>query len=184
MISKRCDMIPVIEDIPKHFLYPCRIFVHPDAHLVRTLLGSCVSVCLWDQKLACGGMNHYMLPLWNGDGLATPKYGNIAIENLLERMILMGCNKKDLVAKVFGGAQMAIGDSGCFSVGERNITLAREHLSRHKVPIIAMETGGDRGFKIIFHTRKGIVRVSRLKRHVFDQPMLPDGRLRPLIPVP
>jgi chemotaxis protein CheD len=155
-------MIQASMDIPKYFLSPCMIFAHPEAHLVHTLLGSCVAVCLWDQKRACGGMNHYMLPLWNGEGLATPRYGNIAIENLLERMLRMGCNKKDLMAKVFGGARVAMGDAAFFSVGERNILVAREHLNAHRIPIAAMETGGDRGFKIIFNTRQGLVLVKRL----------------------
>jgi chemotaxis protein CheD len=176
-------MNPVAEAIPKHFLYPCRIFVHQEAYYVHTLLGSCVSVCLCDQKRACGGMNHYMLPLWNGEGLATPKYGNIAIENLVERMLSLGCNKKDLVAKVFGGANVTWIDSGPYNVGERNIIVANERLGHHKIPIIAMETGGDRGFKVIFHTRKGLVYVKRLTRNGSGQPPLPDGR-PPLIPEP
>lgn len=129
--------------------------------MVHTVLGSCVSVCLWDRRLACGGMNHFMLPLWNGEGLATPKYGNIAIENLLEQMLFMGCRKEDLVAKVFGGANVMRGDPDFFNVGERNIIVAREHLGRHRIPVVGMEVGGNIGFKVIFNTQNGIVRVGR-----------------------
>ena len=65
---------------------------------VTTILGSCVAVCFWDRYLGIGGINHYMLPTWNGMELASPKYGNIAIERLLERMEQLGAQKKNLVA--------------------------------------------------------------------------------------
>ena len=56
-------------------------------HYIRFMCG----VCLYDPVIRVGGINHYMLPLWNGQGLASPKYGNIAIEKLLEKMISLGC---------------------------------------------------------------------------------------------
>jgi len=63
-----------------HFLYPAALFASRTPHMVTTILGSCVAICLYDPILKFGGINHYMLPLWNGQGLASPKYGNIAIE--------------------------------------------------------------------------------------------------------
>lgn len=119
-ISKKNDMIQASMDIPK-FSVPLHDLRPPRAHLVHTLLGSCVSVCLWDQKRACRGMNHYMLPLWNGEGLATPRYGNIAIENLLEKDVSFGLQQKDLVAKVFEGIGWPWGMEG-FSVWESGIS--------------------------------------------------------------
>jgi len=47
-----------------------------------------------------------MLPLWNGEGLASPKYGNIAIEKLIERMLYLGSRKANLQAKIFGGGEV------------------------------------------------------------------------------
>ena len=91
------------ETINKHFLFPGTIFADPGEFQISTVLGSCVALCLWDSVAKIGGMNHYMLPFWNGEGLATPKYGNIAIEKLLSRMLRLGCRKENLVAKIFGG---------------------------------------------------------------------------------
>ena len=68
-------------DTPKHYLYPSALFVKKEGHMVTTVLGSCVAVCLYDKVMGIGGINHYMLPFWNGNELASPKYGNIAIEN-------------------------------------------------------------------------------------------------------
>src|SRR5882672_3688240 len=87
-----------------HFLYQATLFVGRGPARIQTLLGSCVSVCLYDTVQNFGGINHYMLPVWTGDGLATPKYGNIAIEKLIEGMTSLGANKKNLVAKLFGGS--------------------------------------------------------------------------------
>lgn len=150
-----------LAELPKHFLWPCTLFAHRQEHVVSTTLGSCISVCLWDRRLRCGGINHFMLPLWNGEGLPTPKYGNIAIENLLERMLLLGCRPEGLVAKIFGGAKVMEGGSNIFNVGERNIAVTIEHLERRRIPLVAMDVGGEGGMKIQFNTGSGMVRLWR-----------------------
>ena len=72
------------EEINKHYLYPSALFAEKERYMVDTILGSCVAVCLFDSVKKIGGINHYMLPLWNGNGLASPKFGNIATEKLIE----------------------------------------------------------------------------------------------------
>jgi chemotaxis protein CheD len=57
-----------------HFLYPAALFASSQPYVINTILGSCVAVCLWDPVYKVGGMAHYMLPLWNGEGLASPKW--------------------------------------------------------------------------------------------------------------
>ena len=141
---------------------PCMLMASRDELEIMTLLGSCVAVCLWDPRLAFGGMNHYMLPLWNGEGLPTPKYGNVAIEKLIARMLEFGCRKEQLVAKCFGGANVLGDTSGRMLVGERNIAVAEEVLGNHRIPIVAQDMGGLRGMKILFNTRTGVVLAGRL----------------------
>ena len=85
---------------------------------MTTVLGSCVSICLWDAHARVGGINHYLLPLWNGEGLPTPKYGNIAIERLIDKVRGLGGGKK-LVAKVFGGSALWETADGLLAVGRR-----------------------------------------------------------------
>jgi chemotaxis protein CheD len=167
------------EETPKVFLQPCLLFAHRKAHLVGTILGSCVAVCLWDTELCCGGMNHFMLPLWNGEGLPTPKFGNVAIEKLLQKMLSLGCQKQNLVAKIFGGANVLNAGPGLFQVGERNIVVARELLSSHSIPIKASDIGGIYGRRVAFDSGKGSVLVAKLDRKSSDQD-LPDGRPKQL----
>ena len=144
----------------RHYLYPGTLFAHRDPHLVTTVLGSCVSVCLWDSSARVGGINHYLLPLWNGDGLPTPKYGNIAIAKLIEKVQALGAGSK-LVAKVFGGASMWEKTDGLLAIGQRNIELALEMLEQHRIPVISRDLGGPVGRKIIFHTADGTVLLKR-----------------------
>ncbi|GLH71735.1 hypothetical protein GETHLI_02370 [Geothrix limicola] len=152
-------------------------FAHREEHLISTLLGSCVSVCLWDANLRCGGMNHYMLPLWNGKGLPTPKYGNIAIEKLVKHLLALGCRKGDLVAKVFGGASVIDLSQDLYSVGERNIQLAEEALKMNGIPILASEVGGTQAMKVEFNTKLGSVLVRKVVRQDWVRLPLPEGNL-------
>lgn len=153
-----------IENIEKYYLFPSSVFVNIAPTQVTTVLGSCVSVCLIDIKRNIGGINHYMLPLWNGSGLASPKYGNIAIDKLIERMIFIGSKKENLRAKVFGGGNVLESSINFFNVGERNHTLAIEMLENENIPIIAKSIGGEKGRKIIFNTFTGEVMLKFLNR--------------------
>ena len=145
----------------KHFLYPGTIYAKPHACLISTVLGSCVAVCLWDKVARKGGMNHLMLPLWNGEGLATPKYGNIAMEKLLAKVLSIGCRHVDLVAKVFGGANVSQTGLEVFMIGDRNITLAFQMLEDFRIPVVANDVGGSVGRKIIMNSATGVVMVGR-----------------------
>ena len=95
-----------MDEYPVHFLYPAAMWIEKQPYRVHTILGSCFAVCLYDPVLQIGGINHYMLPYWNGQGLASPKYGNIAIEKLIEKMLFLGSKKENLKAKVFGGGEV------------------------------------------------------------------------------
>lgn len=141
----------------QHYLYPGALHVCKEPTLITTVLGSCVSICLWDPILEYGGMNHFMLPFWNGKGLASPKYGNIAVEKLVEKMLYLGSKKVNLKAKVFGGGDVINNDSNMFHIGERNIELAKSMLADYSIPIISSSLGGRNGRKIIFQTDSGVV---------------------------
>lgn len=130
-----------------------QLFVTSEPSEITTVVGSCIAVCLWDNEKKIAGMNHYMLPLWNGDGLKTLKYGNIAIVRLVDEMYNAGAKKKNLVAKVFGGA--AINLSQTFGVGERNIKVAYDVLADCGIPIVAKDVGSNRGRKIILSSIDG-----------------------------
>ena len=145
----------------EHYLYPCMLFAEAEPHRVTTVLGSCVAVCLFDPVRRIGGINHYMLPLWNGEGLATPRYGNVAIEALIERLLGFGCHASRLQAKVFGGAAMWDNGNSFIPVGERNIELAWRVLESVAIPVVARDVGGSASRKIIFFSGSGEILLRR-----------------------
>lgn len=147
-----------MEENLHHFLYPATLFASKTPSRVGTILGSCVAICLYDPVLHVGGINHYMLPLWNGQGLASPKYGNIAIEKLLEKMYGFGSQKSNIKAKVFGGGEVIETTIKQFNIGERNIQIAFEMLEELNIPVVAKSVGGKLGRKIEFNTQTGEVK--------------------------
>jgi chemotaxis protein CheD len=154
------------KQIDSVYLYPAALIVPDQPTIVHTILGSCVAVCFWDPISKVAGINHFMLPLWNGQGLASPKYGNIAIEKLYQKVISFGANQKNLIAKVFGGGEVLQNFSPHFNIGLRNIDIAHELLSQLKIPITAESTGGKLGRKILFNTSTGEVSQKYVKSSV------------------
>lgn len=139
------------------FIHVGQIHIDQSPGAISTVLGSCVAVCLYDSKLGIGGMNHYLLPFWNGNGLQTPKFGNISIPKMIEQMVLHGSSAKTLEAKIFGGASMNIGGSEAMMIGEKNVLVAREILKEYRIPIVAEDVGGQNGRKIQFDLERGKV---------------------------
>lgn len=118
-------------------------------------------MCLYDSLNKFGGINHYMLPYWDGTGMPTPKWGDNAIRKLLENMLSMGAEKKYMQAKVFGGSCRR-GASDVFNIGSSNILVAETYLSQLQIPIVARHTGGSIPRKLIYHTKSGSVDVYNL----------------------
>jgi len=141
----------------KHFLHPSTILISKEAQWVTTILGSCVSICLFDKKTRIGGINHYMLPYWNGEGLESPKYGNVAILHLFQKMLELGVKKEDIICKIFGGAEVLGDKPSIFNVGKRNVELARKVILEMGIPVVSSSTGGKQGRKIHFNTGTGEV---------------------------
>ncbi len=154
--------------LEKVFLYPAGIHVSTKPICIATLLGTCVAVCLWDVKTRIGGMNHYLLPLWNGEGLASPKYGNIAIEKLIEKLEYLGADKRNMVAKVFGGRAQSDAGSVAYNIGIRNAQIAKQMLADYNIRIVAENVGGEHGMNIRFDTSTGIVMLKYIKGRLND----------------
>ncbi|MEJ2184221.1 MAG: chemotaxis protein CheD [Nitrospirota bacterium] len=146
----------------KVFLHAGMIFSSLKPHVVVTVLGSCVSVCLWDSGLRAGGINHYLVPFWNGEGLMSPRYGNVAIRKLISKMLSLGGKREALVAKVFGGASLMTESTLFTCVGERNIALALDVLAQEGIPIVKQDVGGKSGRRIVFDTQTGSVLMKRI----------------------
>ncbi|HXU33305.1 MAG TPA: chemotaxis protein CheD [Thermoanaerobaculia bacterium] len=135
---------------------------------ISTILGSCVSVCLWDAEAQIGGLNHFLLPHWAEGGGASWRYGNAAIDGLIDAVVASGAREANLQAKVFGGARVLAAfagngnHGGAGHLGGRNVEVAQQTLKRRAIPIVAEAVGGERGRKLIFHTDDGSAWVKLL----------------------
>lgn len=149
------------------FIYPGKLHASKISYQLNTILGSCVAVCLYDDNKQIGGMNHYMLPLWNGEGLASPKYGNVAIERLINKMLKLGCNRQNMKAKIFGGASVISVNNDLYNIGQRNIQLAEDILEKEGIKIIASSVGGFQGRKILMDTSNFQIRQKYIEKKNF-----------------
>jgi len=147
------------------YIHSGQLYVAVRPTIINTVLGSCIAVCLYDAKMQISGMNHYLLPLWNNEGLASPKYGNIAIAKLVEAMEAVGCERRNMVAKIFGGASPNNFDSSKnLLVGDKNIQIAHHSLGEYKIKIVASDLGGLRGRKISLESHTGRILLKYVQK--------------------
>ncbi|MBF0361208.1 MAG: chemotaxis protein CheD [Oligoflexia bacterium] len=162
--------------------------------IISTTLGSCISVCLFDPNEHVGGINHYMLPgpVMNEDEshilFSKAKYGIHSIEMLINELLKAKAKRENLMAKVFGGANMfrnndnkinnndnktnnndqATNLFSTFTVGLQNIAFAEKYLKSERIPIMAKDVGGEDARKIYFDPATGHVKLFRLNNKKKD----------------
>lgn len=149
-----------------YFLHAGQIFVSAEAKSIALILGSCVGVCMWDPVNAIGGAAHYLLPVWDGKGVASPRYGNVAVSLLLQQLLEGGAERVQLRAKVFGGgclfdSMRAPSANKEQNLGSRNVETALEMLTKAHIPVVSTDVGVNRGQRIVFRTNTGdaVVRI-------------------------
>ncbi|MCB1388339.1 MAG: chemotaxis protein CheD [Rhodobacteraceae bacterium] len=124
--------------------------------VLSTVLGSCVSVCLYDLDRRIGGMNHYLLADASEGEAASLKYGANAMELLINNLLKRGATRARLQAKVFGGSRM----NGRFAdIGPRNAEFALRYLAAEDFPVVARDLGGAEARRVNFHPATGKARV-------------------------
>ena len=142
---------------PRHavYLFPGQIFVSAKPARITTILGSCIAVCLYDRSRRIGGMNHFMLPQHAaGSGVSSPRFGDVAMAELFEKLAAAGARVPFLQARIYGGSCM-FGPASAGHLGQQNERLAREALAARGIAVVDSDTGGARGRKLIFHTDEG-----------------------------
>lgn len=120
---------------------------------MSTVLGSCVSVCLFDAQRQFGGMNHYLVPR-GGD---TAIHGEWATARLIERMKQLGSQTDDLQGKLFGGGSPLKLVNEAYGVGEENVKVARQVLAKFDIPVVAERVGHGAGIRLFFENWTGVV---------------------------
>ncbi|WP_294352371.1 chemotaxis protein CheD [uncultured Clostridium sp.] len=136
------------------------LVVYPEK-IMTIGLGSCIGIALYDKTLKVAGLAHIMLPdSTQFKNVTQPlKFADLAIPILIEKMLEKGCKKRGLVAKIAGGASMFnFSDKSMVSdIGSRNAEAVKKALAKEGIPILAENTGGNKGRTMILDSENGTV---------------------------
>jgi len=123
-------------------IMPGEFFCAKEDVVISTVLGSCVSACIWDRTAKVGGMNHFMLPGGESGGdeltAASGRYGVFAMEQLINELIKRGARKGNLEAKVFGGGAV-LRNFSTLNVGERNAAFVLDFLKTEGIRVVSQD---------------------------------------------
>jgi chemotaxis protein CheD len=148
-------------------VFPGEHYVTDQDEMLVTVLGSCVSACIRDPVAGLGGMNHFMLPdsgrggdAWdeNSSGM---RYGNVAMEWLINDILTHGGSRHRLEIKVFGGGNVMKGSS---DIGHRNAVFVENYLAAENLPIAAAHLGGKLARRVHYFPLTGKVMLLELRR--------------------
>lgn len=126
--------------------------------VIVTILGSCVAACIRDPLRGIGGMNHFMLPQgqahhWNGES-ESARFGNFAMEKLINELLKAGCARDSLEIKVFGGGNVIRSST---AIGTRNSEFILRYLNAEGLPCTVHDLGGQFPRRIHFYPTAGRV---------------------------
>ncbi len=147
-------------------ILPGEYYVTREDEVVTTVLGSCVSACIRDRESGMGGMNHFMLPQTSTGkssdeivGIAT-RYGNYAMEHLINTILSNGGKRKNLEVKVFGGGKII---PTLTDVGIKNITFVLDYLVQEGLKPLAQDLGDIYPRKVVYHPKTGKVNMKKIQ---------------------
>lgn len=152
-------------------ILPGEYYVTSNQEVVTTVLGSCISVCVYDPVNLIGGMNHFMLPSGNSDNdimSQSFRYGDVAMEKLVNVILRHGGNKAELIFKAFGGGQII---KNMTSIGQRNISFLHKFMTMEGYKLSASDLGGPHPRKVVFNPLDGKVKLKRLQ-HMHNDTIL------------
>lgn len=149
-------------------ILPGEFYVSTQGEMISTVLGSCVSACIRDPIMGVGGMNHFMLPA-SKDELAAlikssdaARYGNFAMEQMINSILKAGGKKNNLEVKLFGGGKVLAGMS-TLDIGSKNITFVRAYVALEDLKVISSDLGDVYPRKVLYFPDTGNVKMKKLK---------------------
>lgn len=156
-----------VHNISTAKLLPGEYYVTANPEAVVTVLGSCVSACIRDRVFGVGGMNHFMLPIHEGDrstwkrGVVDhiTRFGNYAMEHLIHDILANGGMRKNLEVKVFGGGRIVRGMS---DIGACNANFVLEYLQEEGLPVLSQDLNGIYPRKLYYFPKTGRVLMKKL----------------------
>lgn len=158
----------VRHDIYAAKILPGEFYVSLSGELITTVLGSCVSACIRDPDTGIGGMNHFMLPTnlnkkpksWENTPVSyETRYGNVAMERLINVILAGGCKRENMEIKLFGGGKVLDLNA---DIGWNNVDFVKNYLAKEGFSVTSEDVGGRCPRKIQYFPLTGRVRVKKL----------------------
>ena len=136
--------------------------------LIVTVLGSCISACIRDSITGIGGMNHFMLPEGSHVDLDSPvsesmRYGNYAMEVLINQLMRNGARRENLEAKIFGGGNV-LRSFTTNMVGDRNAVFVKKYLKDEGIKVTSEDLLDVFPRKVYYFPKTGKVMVKKLRQ--------------------
>lgn len=151
-------------------ILPGEYYVTTNNEAIVTVLGSCVSACIRDRVFGIGGMNHFMLPINRNMSQAevaslsnAGRYGNFAMEKMINEILKNGGTRNNLEVKIFGGGRV-LQNMQSLDVGNRNINFVREYIQTEQLKLIGEDVGDVFPRKVIYFPLTGKVKVKKLRQ--------------------
>ena len=132
--------------------------VASDGEELKTLLGSCVGLALYDKRLRLGGLAHIVLPYARGTVASPGKFADTAIPALIDALEKLARSDLRLTAKIAGGASM-FKTTVATNIGQQNIEACENLLRELRIPIVARHCGGGQGRRMTLNTADGKVGI-------------------------
>lgn len=173
----------MIGNEPLYHLSIGEIILCPESSVISTVLGTCVSVCLYSEKQKMGGMIHYGHPKAFSDfGQAKDfRYGEVAIPALIQEfMNITGDPPSTFTAKIAGGASDIVIGNQNYDIGHENIMIARKILSENGIAITGEDIGDIIGRKILYYTASNRLQISNVKSREYNKPNVSIQQRRPV----
>lgn len=129
---------------------------------LKTLLGSCIGIFLYDRKRKIAGLAHVLLPDSAGREAPLGKYADTAIMETIRRMAALAIKEElSLVAKIAGGANMFpnMVTTNISAIGTQNLNAVEKQLAELQIPILARHVGGTYGRRMVVHVESGIADI-------------------------
>lgn len=134
---------------------------------LRTLLGSCLGLALYDRRQRVGGLAHIVLPVARGAQDCPGKFVDTAIPELIRRMREVVRADLKLTAKIAGGASM-FASSSARHIGQQNVDACERILADLGIPIVARHCGGTQGRRMSLFTGDGRVLIEVVGQETID----------------
>lgn len=151
--------------LPKVFLRSGQVYISRNPVKVTTILGSCLSVTMFNRMHSLGAICHALLP--NDKGKGNYKYVDSSVKRMVREFVKYGIKPEEIEVKLFGGSELVFPEetnSPFIAVGKQNIFSAREIAELLNLKIEVSDVGGNQGRKIIFFTHTGEVYLKRLNK--------------------